>query len=88
MVYSRRQGSIIDRACARLSPTTNEMLRHDSNGVAKNSLHLTGQAIDVRLTGAQTSNLRRAAIAIRRGGVGYYPGSDFVHLDTGRVRTW
>jgi uncharacterized protein YcbK (DUF882 family) len=42
----------------------------------------------VRLTGADTRNLRRAAIAMRRGGVGYYPAADFVHLDTGRVRTW
>lgn len=70
------------------SPVTNEMLRHQSSGVAQNSMHLKGQAIDVRLTGAQTANLRRAAIAMRQGGVGYYPESDFVHLDTGRVRTW
>jgi uncharacterized protein YcbK (DUF882 family) len=70
------------------SPTTNETLRHRSSGVARNSMHLKGQAIDVRLTGAATLNLRRAAISMRRGGVGYYPGADFVHLDTGRVRTW
>jgi uncharacterized protein YcbK (DUF882 family) len=70
------------------SPATNQQLRHNSSGVARNSLHLKGQAIDVRLTGAATRNLRRAAIAMRKGGVGYYPGSDFVHLDTGRVRTW
>jgi uncharacterized protein YcbK (DUF882 family) len=70
------------------SPATNTMLRQHSTGVAKNSLHLQGQAIDVRLTGASTRNLRRAAISTARGGVGYYPGSDFVHLDTGRVRTW
>ena len=70
------------------SPATNDMLRHKSSGVAQNSMHLKGQAIDVRLTGAATRNIRRAAIAMRQGGVGYYPGSDFVHLDTGRVRTW
>ncbi len=70
------------------SPLTNEMLRHRSGGVAQKSLHLTGQAIDVRLTGVPTRSLRGAAIAMRRGGVGYYPESDFVHLDTGRVRTW
>jgi uncharacterized protein YcbK (DUF882 family) len=70
------------------SPATNAMLRAHSSGVARNSLHLLGQAIDVRLTGARTSNVRRAAIAMRRGGVGYYPESDFVHLDTGRIRTW
>jgi uncharacterized protein YcbK (DUF882 family) len=70
------------------SPATNEMLRHQSAGVAKNSMHLLGQAIDVRLSGADTRNLRRAAISLRRGGVGYYPAADFVHIDTGRVRTW
>lgn len=70
------------------SPATNEMLRDRSGGVAKKSLHLSGQAIDVRLTGVQTKSLRRAGIAMGRGGVGYYPESDFVHLDTGRVRTW
>lgn len=70
------------------SPHTNEMLRHQSSGVAQNSMHLKGQAIDVRLTGAETRNLRRAAVSMGQGGVGYYPGSDFVHLDTGRVRTW
>jgi uncharacterized protein YcbK (DUF882 family) len=70
------------------SPATNAMLRAHSSGVANRSLHLQGQAIDVRLTGASTRNVRRAAIAMRRGGVGYYPESDFVHLDTGRVRTW
>ena len=70
------------------SPATNDMLRHNSNGVARNSMHLRGQAIDVRLTGTSTRNVRRVAIAMAQGGVGYYPESDFVHLDTGRVRTW
>lgn len=70
------------------SPATNESLRHKSNGVAKKSLHLQGQAIDVRLSDAATRNLRKAAVALRRGGVGYYPDSDFVHLDTGKIRTW
>ena len=70
------------------SPATNDMLRHHSSGVAQHSLHLRGQAIDVRLSGTDTRNLRRAAVAMARGGVGYYPASDFVHLDTGRVRTW
>ncbi len=70
------------------SPATNELLRHQSQGVAQNSLHLRGQAIDVRLTGVPTRHLRRAAVAMARGGVGYYPTSDFVHIDTGRVRTW
>ncbi len=70
------------------SPATNEMLRERSGSVARNSMHLKGQAIDVRLTGVDSFRLRRAAVALARGGVGYYPDSDFVHLDTGRVRTW
>lgn len=70
------------------SPSTNEMLRHKSTGVAQKSLHLQGQAVDVRLDGVATSRLRRAALSLARGGVGYYPDSDFVHLDTGRVRAW
>jgi len=70
------------------SPMTNAMLRHTTQGVAKHSLHLEGRAIDVRLEGYETACLRRAALAMGRGGVGFYPGSDFVHLDTGRFRTW
>ncbi len=70
------------------SPATNSMLRHQSAGVAQNSLHLQGQAIDVRLAGADTRQLRSAAMSMAQGGVGYYPASDFVHLDTGRVRAW
>ena len=70
------------------SPETNEMLRKSSNGVAKNSQHLLGKAIDVRLRGTATNALRDAAIEIQRGGVGYYQASDFVHMDTGHVRRW
>lgn len=70
------------------SHTTNELLRRASTNVAEHSLHMTGQAIDVRLTDVPTRTLRRAAMSMRRGGVGYYPESDFVHLDTGRVRSW
>jgi uncharacterized protein YcbK (DUF882 family) len=70
------------------SPTTNDMLRHRSGGVAQNSLHVRGQAIDVRLEGVSTRRLREAALAMGRGGVGYYPDSDFLHLDTGRPRAW
>ena len=70
------------------SPSTNAMLRKASNGVAKHSLHMEGRAIDVRVAGLGTARLRDAAIALRRGGVGYYARSDFVHLDTGRFRTW
>ncbi|TVQ88561.1 MAG: DUF882 domain-containing protein [Chromatiaceae bacterium] len=70
------------------SPRTNAMLSRTSRGVATRSLHLTGQAIDVRLTQASTRNIRDAALGLSRGGVGFYPRSDFVHLDTGRVRRW
>jgi uncharacterized protein YcbK (DUF882 family) len=64
------------------------MLRGRSSGVAKNSQHTIGKAIDVRLQGVDVARLRDAAIAMRRGGVGYYEESNFVHLDTGRVRRW
>lgn len=70
------------------SPATNHMLASKSGGVADRSLHLQGQAIDVRLPGVRTIDLRRAGLRLASGGVGYYPGSDFVHLDTGRVRSW
>ena len=70
------------------SPATNEMLRHKSEGVAAGSLHMKGQAIDIRLADVPLVKLRQAALGIHGGGVGYYPASDFVHVDTGRVRAW
>jgi uncharacterized protein YcbK (DUF882 family) len=71
------------------SPRTNEMLRTTGGGgVAQRSLHMEGKAIDVRLTGVRTARLREEALAMQVGGVGYYPDSDFVHVDTGRVRQW
>jgi uncharacterized protein YcbK (DUF882 family) len=70
------------------SPKTNEMLRSKSGGVAKNSQHLLGKAIDVRLTDLDTAELRDVALSLGLGGVGYYDSSDFVHIDTGRVRRW
>lgn len=70
------------------SPETNARLRQNSNGVAKKSQHLLGKAIDVRLRGTQTETLRDIALALKLGGVGYYEKSDFVHVDTGRVRRW
>ena len=70
------------------SPTTNEMLRKRGGGVARQSQHLKGKAIDVRLANIPTADLRQASLDMARGGVGYYPKSDFVHLDTGRVRFW
>lgn len=70
------------------SPTTNAMLRRKSGGVAKKSYHMKGQAIDLRLPGVPLSQVRKAALELKVGGVGYYPSSDFVHLDTGPVRSW
>ena len=70
------------------SPATNEMLRGRSGGVARNSQHLLGKAIDVRLTDLDTATLRDVALSLKRGGVGYYSESDFVHVDTGPVRRW
>ncbi len=70
------------------SPQTNEMLRSNSNGVARGSLHMQGKAIDVRLRGVETHQLRQAAVQLQAGGVGYYRDSDFIHVDTGRVRYW
>lgn len=70
------------------SPKTNAALAKASNGVAKRSLHMQGMAIDVRLPGLRLKHLRDAAVALQGGGVGYYPKSDFIHLDTGRVRFW
>lgn len=70
------------------SPTTNSMLASQNAGVAKKSLHMQGRALDVRLNGVSTEKLRDAATALQAGGVGYYPDSHFVHVDTGRFRTW
>lgn len=64
------------------------MLRHQSEGVAAGSLRMKGLAIDIRLPDVPLATLRKAALAVGRGGVGYYPASDFVHVDTGRVRAW
>jgi uncharacterized protein YcbK (DUF882 family) len=70
------------------SPKTNAMLRAEGHGVARNSMHLYGQAIDVRFPDLATSHIRSAALSLGRGGVGYYPSSNFVHMDTGKVRHW
>ena len=70
------------------SPATNAMLVTKSDGVSSRSLHMEGKAVDVRLVGLPLAQLRELALARRAGGVGYYPGSDFVHLDVGRVRSW
>lgn len=70
------------------SPRTNAMLRSNGRGVARHSLHMTGQAIDIRVPGRSLSQVRLAALSMSAGGVGYYPGPQFVHMDTGRVRRW
>jgi len=70
------------------SPSTNTLLRKRSSGVAKGSLHQQGKAVDIRVPGCELSSLRNAAIALKGGGVGYYPSPNFVHIDVGRVRYW
>lgn len=70
------------------SSSSNEQLRAQSSGVARKSLHMQGKAIDVRLVGVKCAKLRDLAMEKALGGVGYYPKSDFVHLDTGRFRFW
>lgn len=70
------------------SAATNAMLASHSEGVARHSLHQYGKAIDIRVPGRELSTVRRVALAMRGGGVGYYPRPDFVHVDVGRVRYW
>lgn len=70
------------------SPKTNAMLRRTSTGVARKSLHMTGQAIDFRLPGYSTRRLSKHAQSLKAGGVGFYPKSNFIHVDTGKVRSW
>ena len=70
------------------SPATNAQLNARSSGVAKRSLHMLGKAIDIRLPGHTLSNLHKAALSLQAGGVGYYPRSDFIHIDTGHFRQW
>ncbi|MBI2818325.1 MAG: DUF882 domain-containing protein [Acidobacteria bacterium] len=70
------------------TPWSNEFLRTHTSGVAKKSLHMQGEAIDIRVPAVRTAQLRNVALALQRGGVGYYPRSDFVHADVGRVRRW
>ena len=70
------------------SPATNARLRKKSNGVARRSLHIMGQAADIRMPGYQIKTLRSVAYNLQNGGVGYYPRSNFLHVDVGRVRFW
>jgi uncharacterized protein YcbK (DUF882 family) len=70
------------------SPASNQLLADTTSGVARRSLHMEGRAIDLRLSGIALADLQRAALKLQGGGVGYYPDSNFVHLDVGRVRAW
>ncbi len=83
-----RPDSEIDIVCGYRTPWSNEFLRRTTQGVASHSLHMQGEAIDIRMPGVSTSQLRNVALTLHRGGVGYYPESHFVHVDVGRVRRW
>ena len=92
ILYEVAQGIGVDPVFSVISgyrsPQTNALLHERSAGVASHSLHMEGRAIDVRLTRVDCADLADKALGMQRGGVGYYRHSDFVHLDTGRVRTW
>lgn len=70
------------------SPRTNQALADRSDGVSRHSLHMDGKAIDIRIPGRDLQSVRNAALSLRGGGVGFYPLSQFVHVDVGRVRAW
>lgn len=83
-----RPNGEIDVICAYRTPWTNAFLRSHGHHVALHSLHMQAMAIDIRVPGVSTAHLRDAALALHRGGVGYYPDSEFVHVDVGRIRRW
>ena len=83
-----RPDAEIDIICGYRTPWSNNYLRSHTSGVAKNSLHMQAEAIDIRLPGTRTFDFREAALKLGRGGVGYYAKSDFIHVDVGRVRRW
>lgn len=83
-----QQDAVFEVISGYRSPATNAMLRRTTEGVAQHSMHLEGRAIDVRLGRFPTAALARLARSLGRGGVGLYAASDFVHVDTGRVRSW
>lgn len=83
-----RPDAEIDVVCGYRTAWSNEYLRSHGHGVATHSLHMQAMAIDIRVPGVSTSKLRDTALALHRGGVGYYAASNFVHVDVGRVRRW
>jgi uncharacterized protein YcbK (DUF882 family) len=78
----------IDIVCGYRTPWSNNYLRQHGHGVALHSQHMEAKAIDIRIPGVSTAQVRDAALAMQRGGVGYYASSDFVHVDVGPVRRW
>jgi uncharacterized protein YcbK (DUF882 family) len=78
----------INLVCGYRSPETNAMMHEISAGVAAHSMHVEGKAMDIRMPGTRLASLRKAALALEMGGVGYYPHDDFVHIDSGAVRKW
>lgn len=78
----------IDIVCGYRTPWTNQWLHDHGHAVAVHSQHMEAKAIDIRVPGISAARLRDAALSLHRGGVGYYPTSDFVHVDVGRVRQW
>jgi uncharacterized protein YcbK (DUF882 family) len=88
MTKAGKPGGEIHIVCGYRTPWSNEYLRRHGRAVAKHSMHMQAKAIDIRVPGVKTSRLRDLALAMRRGGVGYYRASDFVHVDVGLVRRW
>ncbi|HEX4195724.1 MAG TPA: YcbK family protein [Stellaceae bacterium] len=83
-----RSSEPIQVVCGYRSPETNAMLHETTEGVASNSLHMDGEAVDLRLIDRPLAYVRRVAVGLKAGGVGYYPHSNFVHVDVGAVRQW
>ncbi len=83
-----RPNAELQIVCGYRTPRTNEYLRANTGGVAKTSRHMRAEAIDIRLPGTATARLRDAALNLKRGGVGYYAASNFIHVDVGPVRRW
>jgi uncharacterized protein YcbK (DUF882 family) len=88
LVKLDRPNGEIDIICGYRTPWSNNYLREHGHGVAEHSQHMEAKAIDIRIPGVATAEVRDAALSMGRGGVGYYAQSDFVHVDVGRVRRW